>query len=374
MLPLIIAAIGGYFIADGLSEVEFAKGGIVDIIDEDKEYRYYPNSSIEKEILDKVKAQLEGCELVGGFYIEQWKKDGYLYSLSEYEEKLLKNVKLKEDEMIFIYITRTTAIGGYAPFIKINFKKMLAYTLVDTEDEKFEFVKKGMKLRWLNLFGSYLKKVKRLNSNDEVKAYIYSPEKKYKYDSSFAKGGKVKKLYAVLRNPMGEIIADVEVDNEDRAEALRKFREMGIEAVGSISFTNNQPYYYKDGGIPEGKYTIKYMKPFTSSYIDFKSVDDKDQAIKEAKELFKDKDSEVEVVDESGEVVFDIYKDGGKVKGKWIQDAIKHKGALRKTAKKQGLIKGDEKLSMTDIKKLEKEGGKTAKRAYLAETLKKMNK
>ena len=126
--------------------------------------------------------------------------------------------------------------------------------------------------------------------------------------------------------------------------------------------------------MPEGKYTIKYMKPFTSSYIDFKSVDDKDQAIKEAKELFKDKDSEVEVVDENGEVVFDIYKDGGKVKDKWIQDAIKHKGALRKTAKKQGLIKGDEKLSMTDIKKLEKEGGKTAKRAYLAETLKKMNK
>jgi len=53
---------------------------------------------------------------------------------------------------------------------------------------------------------------------------------------------------------------------------------------------------------------------------------------------------------------------------KWIQDAMKHKGALRETAKKQHLIKGDEKLSMEDLKKLEKEGGKTAKQAYIKET------
>jgi hypothetical protein len=56
-------------------------------------------------------------------------------------------------------------------------------------------------------------------------------------------------------------------------------------------------------------------------------------------------------------------------KNKWIQDAIKHRGALRKTASKQGLIKGDEKLSMSDLNKLEKEGGKTAKQASLAKTL-----
>jgi hypothetical protein len=56
-------------------------------------------------------------------------------------------------------------------------------------------------------------------------------------------------------------------------------------------------------------------------------------------------------------------------KNKWIQDAIKHRGALRKTATEQGLIKGDEKLSMSDLNKLEKEGGKTAKQASLAKTL-----
>ena len=58
-------------------------------------------------------------------------------------------------------------------------------------------------------------------------------------------------------------------------------------------------------------------------------------------------------------------------KKKWIQDVVKHKGALRKEAKREHLIKGDEKLSMTDLNKLEKKGGKTAKRAVLAKTLRK---
>jgi hypothetical protein len=64
----------------------------------------------------------------------------------------------------------------------------------------------------------------------------------------YAKGGKVKKKYAVLRSPMGEIIADIQVDNEDKMEALKKFRDMGINEVGSIYFTDTPPYYYAKGG------------------------------------------------------------------------------------------------------------------------------
>ena len=64
------------------------------------------------------------------------------------------------------------------------------------------------------------------------------------------------------------------------------------------------------------------------------------------------------------------YARGGKVNKRWIQDALSgDKGALRKTAKRKGLIKGDEKLSKSDLNKLEKMGGKTARRARLAETL-----
>lgn len=59
----------------------------------------------------------------------------------------------------------------------------------------------------------------------------------------------------------------------------------------------------------------------------------------------------------------------------WIQDALsggKNVGALRRTAKKKGLLRSDsEKLSKTDLKKLQRMGGKTAKRAHLAETLSK---
>lgn len=65
---------------------------------------------------------------------------------------------------------------------------------------------------------------------------------------------------------------------------------------------------------------------------------------------------------------------GGKVKKKWIQEALSggdNKGALRRTAKRKGLLKGDENLSATDLKKLQKMGGTTAKRAHLAETLRK---
>ena len=61
-------------------------------------------------------------------------------------------------------------------------------------------------------------------------------------------------------------------------------------------------------------------------------------------------------------------------KKNWIQDAVKHKGALRKEAKREHLIKGDEKLSNADLHKLEKMGGKTAQRAHFAETLRNFKK
>lgn len=83
-----------------------------------------------------------------------------------------------------------------------------------------------------------------------------------------------------------------------------------------------------------------------------------------------DFDEEVDYVN-SGRPMDKLFSKGGKF---WIQDAIKKPGALRKTAKKKGLLRNDkEKLSMTDLHKLEHMGGKTAKRAHLAETLKKMD-
>ena len=59
------------------------------------------------------------------------------------------------------------------------------------------------------------------------------------------------------------------------------------------------------------------------------------------------------------------------MKKKWIQGAIKHPGALRETL---GVKKG-EKIPAAKLKKAEhSKNPKTAKRARLAETLKKLNK
>ena len=58
----------------------------------------------------------------------------------------------------------------------------------------------------------------------------------------------------------------------------------------------------------------------------------------------------------------------------WIEGAIKKPGALRATAKREGMIKHNGALSVADIGKLEKsKDSKTKKRAQLAQTLMSMN-
>lgn len=72
------------------------------------------------------------------------------------------------------------------------------------------------------------------------------------------------------------------------------------------------------------------------------------------------------------------YAHGGEAKN-WIQGAVKKPGALRATASREGLIKGGEKLSSTDLHRLaaqaKKSGNKLlAKRVSLAKTFSKMRK
>ena len=69
----------------------------------------------------------------------------------------------------------------------------------------------------------------------------------------------------------------------------------------------------------------------------------------------------------------------GAAKGGWIQGAVKKPGALRAIAKKDKLIKGDEKISGSDLKilgaKAKKSGNSLlAKRVSLAKTSAKMRK
>ena len=73
-----------------------------------------------------------------------------------------------------------------------------------------------------------------------------------------------------------------------------------------------------------------------------------------------------------------VKKEKGDSKN-WIQDAVKKPGALRDTAKRMGLIKGDELLSSKDLDELKSKAKKSGnallmRRVNLAKTFKKMKK
>ena len=91
------------------------------------------------------------------------------------------------------------------------------------------------------------------------------------YDYQYAKGGKVKKMYAVLVSPMGEMIADVEVDDMDERKAREKFRDIGITQAGSIRFSNNQPHYYEKGGTTSSSF-IPSVSSFSYNGGEFEDI------------------------------------------------------------------------------------------------------
>ena len=64
----------------------------------------------------------------------------------------------------------------------------------------------------------------------------------------------------------------------------------------------------------------------------------------------------------------EVYKEGGKVDGKWIQGAIKKPGALRAALG----VKGDKPIPSGKLAAAAKKPGKMGQRARLAQTLKKM--
>ena len=77
------------------------------------------------------------------------------------------------------------------------------------------------------------------------------------------------------------------------------------------------------------------------------------------KKIIKRKDDPNEV---------EMYKEGGQVKDKWIKDAIKKPGSLRKSLG----VKEGQKIPAGKLAKAAKAPGKMGQRARLAQTLKGM--
>ncbi len=115
----------------------------------------------------------------------------------------------------------------------------------------------------------------------------------------------------------------------------------------------------------------------------------KEKDVKKEKEAFKKhvKKPSLGQIIESKALKFKLREGEGipkkdivkKAKGGWIQGAVKKPGALRAIAKKDKLIKGDEKLSASDLNKLGSKAKKSgnsllAKRVSLAKTFAKMRK
>ena len=109
--------------------------------------------------------------------------------------------------------------------------------------------------------------------------------------------------------------------------------------------------------------------------------EDKDPWKDVKKEIDEPEEKDEEEEESVGELMAyseEGYAKGGEAKD-WIKDAVKKPGALRAVAEKEDLIKGDEKLSGIDLKKLAAQAKKKkdkllAKRVNLAETFAKMRK
>jgi hypothetical protein len=127
-----------------------------------------------------------------------------------------------------------------------------------------------------------------------------------------------------------------------------------------------------DGMSEKGKEDLKKLLGIEEDKDPWKDVKKEIEEPKEKDEEGEESIGELMAYSEEG------YAKGGEAKD-WIQGAVKKPGALRAVAEKEDLIKGDEKLSGADLKKLAAQAKKKkdkllAKRVNLAETFAKMRK
>jgi hypothetical protein len=207
-----------------------------------------------------------------------------------------------------------------------------------------------------------------------IRTQFEEEEFEYAKGGEFKPYGKTKGRYKIEYVQDGEKQSEVWESKEmveDRGKKLLKLgctdikiTEVKKMAMGGESKPSLIPDYKKISNVEVEDIDRDDYPDFSDAYISYAEYDGEPMT-----------DEQLEELNQDGLFVYDaihsrLFARGGKVKSRWIQDALSgDKGALRKTAKRKGLIKGDEKLSKSDLRKLEKMGGKTAKRARLAETL-----
>jgi hypothetical protein len=160
----------------------YAKGGITYYKNENERLSR-PKSDMEEKVFDKVKNQINSELFVGNF---GWKTPnnktayGYLYSLDDFDKNLIKDLKLKQGEEVFRYVTRVTAISGMMPFIKINIEKALLYFPMLNDSDDIIFETRGVTPLWISLIegsfadGGSVKRTRR--TKDQIRKDEYNKE------------------------------------------------------------------------------------------------------------------------------------------------------------------------------------------------------
>lgn len=108
----------------------------------------------EEDMLSTNYYKRYGNKGAGGIWPKTWKQDAELKVLNSFDKKLVQDVKLKPNEVIFRYENPMTKAGDLAPLIKINYKKGLVYPLTDNAietGEGVEFENKGIPTKYMRL-------------------------------------------------------------------------------------------------------------------------------------------------------------------------------------------------------------------------------
>lgn len=307
----------------------------VQFITEEQAYRYMPNSSIEKDVLENVRYTIDNNKFAGNFYSSSWQGggDGYLYELDDYDGYVVGAQKLKEGEKIYRYFTRRSAVSGIKPLIKINIDKGLLYFLKpDDEDlDLIEFETKGIPVRYLNIIptekqeyaeGGYMAEGGSVNSFADLTKYAQQKIKEFPFLSS-----DIVALWSLAKYE----IADGESEMNEVSLALRDINELiaentQVDETGTGEEVEGADYYALYRGGREW-YNFKY-------YEDAKSEYDKVTKDKYDSTLYAFKNGK-RILITTSEIKNNKYAQGGQIK--W-QDVFTGDRALVISENKMGYV------------------------------------
>jgi len=340
MLPYILAAVGGYLIGQSQKKdvPQMAKGGMTDL---EKYHNENGPYITEMELDEYFEKSVDGYKKEDFFNVAE--NMGYEYDEdSDQYIKMAKGWKTK-DYMLYEYIVTTKIVDEQGSNKEID-------SWVYANDEKSAIEKAE-------------KNIKKDNPKVEIKESSVS---EVEDDGEYAKGGKIpeKEVESLKRYTLKWYGKDG-LDDDDDADFKPPVTQKEVEDAVSeyVRFCKKA---MSEGNESKWGGGDSFDREVVADIMQYNRNPEADTFF--YPELIK----EIKNID--GKMPM-MYAKGGKTKSKkWIQDALGgDEGSLRRTAKRKGLLKGDENLSMTDLKKLQKMGGKTAKRAHLAETLRKFD-